>query len=181
MAEWPEILREHGAAVWQTAYRILGNRADADDCLQEACLAALQLQRRKEVHNWRGLLVHLAAARAVDRLRQRRRVPGGYSADWDTVPGPTPPAAQGAEEAELAERLRAAVTLLAPTQAEAFCLHCLEGWSYEEIARHLAVSADAVGVHLHRARKRLRELLADCLEVPPHPRAGMVRPSEEPP
>jgi RNA polymerase sigma-70 factor (ECF subfamily) len=181
MAEWPEILREHGRAVWQTAYRILGNRADADDCLQEACLAALRLDRRQAVQNWRGLLTHLAAARAVDRLRQRRRGPCAHRADWDTLPGPTPSPAQGAEEAELTEQLRAALSLLVPTQAQAFCLHCLEGWSYDEIARHLAVSTEAVGVHLHRARKRLRELLAGCLEVPRHPPAGMVRPSEEPP
>jgi DNA-directed RNA polymerase specialized sigma24 family protein len=33
------------------------------------------------------------------------------------------------------------------------------------MARHLAVSTDAVGVHLHRARKHLRGLLADSLGV----------------
>jgi RNA polymerase sigma-70 factor (ECF subfamily) len=181
MPEWPELLRAHGPAAWRAAYRLLGNRADADDCLQEAFLAALELSRRNDVHNWRALLVHLAAARAVDRLRQRRRGAGGRVADWDTVPGPTPPPSRGAEDAELADRLRAALAHLTPTQAEAFCLHCLEGWSYEEIARHLSTSTDAVGVHLHRARKRLRELLADSLGAPRAPRGGMVGPPKENP
>ena len=52
-------------------------------------------------------------------------------------------------------------------QAEAFSLHCVEDWSYQEIAQHLAVSLDAVGVLLHRARQRLRRLLAAFHESPP--------------
>ncbi|HEV3260031.1 MAG TPA: sigma-70 family RNA polymerase sigma factor [Gemmataceae bacterium] len=179
MPDWQEILRQEGPTAWRTAYRLLGNRADADDCLQEAFLGALEVSRREDVQHWRALLQHLAAVRALDRLRARARGPRGQVADWNTVPDAAPPPSQGAEDAELAECLRAALGRLAPTQAEAFCLHCLEGRSYQEIARHLEVSVDAVGVHLHRARKHLRDLLAASLEVPHAPRAGMAGPSQE--
>jgi RNA polymerase sigma-70 factor, ECF subfamily len=47
------------------------NRADAEECFQEAALAALEFSRRKDVQHWRALLVRLATARAVDRLRRR--------------------------------------------------------------------------------------------------------------
>lgn len=161
MPDWQEILRRDGPAVWQTAYRLLNNRADADECFQEAFLAALEVSRRGAVRNWRGLLQHLAAARAVDRLRQRsRRRSREQAADWNTLAGNEPPPSQSAEDAELAERLRDALARLPAQQAEVFCLHGLQGWSYQEIAEQLSLSLNTVGVLLHRARKRLRELLA---------------------
>jgi RNA polymerase sigma-70 factor (ECF subfamily) len=181
MPDWPEILKVDGPAAWRTAYRLLGNRADADDCLQETFLAAVEISRREEVRHWRGLLQHLAAARALDRLRQRGRGPRGQSADWDSLPGPAPPPSQNAEDAELIEGLRVALARLAPTQAQAFWLHCIEEWSYAEIAKHLKVSIAAVGVHLHRARQQLRQLLADSLGVPSPVRPGMAGPSTEDP
>jgi DNA-directed RNA polymerase specialized sigma24 family protein len=51
-----------------------------------------------------------------------------------------------------------------------FCLHCLEGWSYQDVAGQLGVTVNAVGVLLHRARQRLRAWLADSLNVPEGPR-----------
>jgi RNA polymerase sigma-70 factor, ECF subfamily len=55
MPDWQEILSRDGGAVWQTAYRYVGNRADADECFQEAFLAAFELSRRQEIQNWRAL------------------------------------------------------------------------------------------------------------------------------
>ena len=43
MSDWQDILSRDGSAVWQTAYRYLGNRADTDECFQEAFLAAFAL------------------------------------------------------------------------------------------------------------------------------------------
>src|SRR5689334_13187694 len=106
MPDWQEILRRDGPAVWQTAYRLLNNPADADECFQEAFLAALEVSRRETVRNWRALLQRLAAVRAVDRLRERcRRRAREQTADWDTLPGTAPSPSQVAEEAELAQRL----------------------------------------------------------------------------
>src|SRR3954451_16250657 len=73
MPDWEEVLSRDGPAVWRTAYRLLGNPADADECFQEAFLDALKVSRRVAVLHWRGLLQRLVAARAVDRLRRNRR------------------------------------------------------------------------------------------------------------
>ena len=43
MPDWEAIIREHGPAVWQTAYRLVNDRADADDCMQETFVAAVGL------------------------------------------------------------------------------------------------------------------------------------------
>lgn len=161
MPDWETIVRRDGPVVWRTAYRLLNNRADADECFQETFLSALEVARREDVGNWRALLQRLAAARAVDRLRERcRRRSREESADWNAFAGNEPQPAQNAQEAELAQRLRDALAQIPVQQAEVFSLHGLEGWSYQEIAEQLSLSINSVGVLLHRARKRLRELLA---------------------
>jgi RNA polymerase sigma-70 factor (ECF subfamily) len=161
MPEWEKIVRRDGPVVWRIVYRLLNNRADADECFQETFLAALEVSRREEVGNWCALLQRLATARAVDRLRERcRRRSRESTADWSALTGNEPPPSQGALDAELAQRLRDALAQIPAQQAEVFSLHGVEGWSYQEIAQQLSLSVNSVGVLLHRARKRLRELLA---------------------
>lgn len=161
MADWEEILARDGPPAWRTAFRLLGDRADADECFQDACLAALAVSRREPVRNWRALLRRLAAARAVDLLRARYRGAGRAAMlDGDRLSDPRPTPPEGAQEAELAEELRTALGRIPRRQAEAFCLHCVEDWSYQEIAGHLGVSISSVGVLIYRARERLRGLLA---------------------
>jgi len=166
MIDWEGILARDGPAAWRTAWRVLGNRADADEVLQEAFVCAVEFARKHPVPYWRGLLQRLATARAVDRLRQKVRRRGRE----DPLPHEHPPARDAmppeqAQDAELSAMLRTALADINPEQAEVFCLFHLEGWSYPEIAKHLAVSTDVVGVRLHRARGRLRELLHAINEV----------------
>ena len=61
---------------------------------------------------------------------------------------------------ELSERLRAALAELPPQHSQSFCLRYISGLSYQEISAQMEISIDAVGVNLHRARGRLRELLS---------------------
>ena len=160
MPDWQEILARDGPAAWRTAYRLLGNRADADDCFQEACLAALDVSRRETVQSWRGLLQRMATLRAMDRLRARHRARlNQHLESWEDVPGDSRSPDAMAQETELANGLRLALGQIPAAQAEVFCLHCLEDWSYEEVARQTRMSVSSVGVNLHRARKRLCELL----------------------
>ena len=73
MIDWDELIRREGSAVWRTAYRLVRNQADADECFQETFLAALELSNRQPVHNWPALLQRLATRRAIDRVRTRLR------------------------------------------------------------------------------------------------------------
>jgi len=180
MPDWRAIMARDGPAVWRTAYRILGHRADADDCFQEAFLDALAVSRREPVRDWQALLKRLAAARAIDRLRQRKRRDARREvADCDELGGDDESPSRRAEDAEILARLRSALATIPPKQAEAFCLHYLEGWSYREIASHLAASVDAVGVLLHRARKLLRERLGGPLGAPEATGEGTIAPRKE--
>ena len=123
------------------------------------------------VRSERALLLRIATARAMDRLRARyRRRSREVSAEWAGLPDPGPRPPEAAEAAELSARLRAALATLPARQADAFCLHCLEGWSYQAIAEQMRVSIDAVGVLLHRARAGLRKRLRAIEPGPVRPR-----------
>ena len=165
-ADWPGIVRAYGPVVWRTAYRLLGREADAADCFQDTFVSALDVAAREPVRDWPGLLQRLATARALDQLRRRVRERGRRSAEpdpWEHLPSGESGPVQRAEAAELGERLRVALTGLPPQQGEVFCLRCLNGLSYDEIAAQTRMSIDAVGVNLHRARGKLRELLGSVM------------------
>ncbi|HUS91588.1 MAG TPA: sigma-70 family RNA polymerase sigma factor [Phycisphaerae bacterium] len=168
MADWPTVVSRHGQAAWQTAYRLLGDPDEAADCLQEVLLEALEISRRQRVRHWSALLRHLCTYRAIDRLRRRlRRAEDHWDpAEWTGVPCNDPGPVEQAEAAELSGRLRRAIAQLPPQQATVFCLRCIEELSYRDIARQLGLRTSNVGVLLHRARARLRELLSSAKESP---------------
>ena len=161
MTDWKRIVEQHGGLVWATAFRLVGNGEDAADCFQETFLEAVKISRREPVVDWSALLRHLATVRAIDLLRVRCRHRGRMdaTAGSDGAISREPSPAQEAEAGELAVRLRAALPHLSQDQAAVFCLSCLENLSYQEIGERLGMTANAVGVILHRARHRLRELL----------------------
>ena len=161
MTDWSELAERHGPAVWKAAYRLVGCEADAADVYQEAFLAAVRVERAGAVRNWEALLRHLAVARGLDVLRRRKRE-RRRGRDWAEGEDPPTLAAGPPEEAqrtELADRLRVALGGLPARQAEVFCLRCMEELTYEEIASRLGLRVNAVGVLLHHARRRLREML----------------------
>jgi RNA polymerase sigma-70 factor (ECF subfamily) len=160
--DWPQIVELHGPMVWRIARRLLNHESDAADCFQRTFVSAWELSRREPIGNWGPLLNRLAHVRALDRLRQRKRetqretmIPDEGAADLKAA---DPLQAAGASE--LAEHLRQALAELDPRQGEVFCLACLEGLSYEEIAEQLRITVNHVGVLLNRARTFLRARLA---------------------
>ena len=161
MTNWDEVIREFGPVVWHTAYRLLGNEPDAADCFQRTFIAAVELAAAEPVRHWPAVLKRLATARALEQLRGRHRqaarlvgLPAELPADG-SVPDPVERACGG----ELAAALRAALSVIDPVQGEVFCLVCLEGLPHQDAAAVLGITANHVGVLLHRARAALRERL----------------------
>jgi RNA polymerase sigma factor (sigma-70 family) len=160
MIDWDDLVCREGPAVWRTAYRLVGNQADADECFQETFLAALELASRQPVRNWPALLQRLATTRAIDRVRSRlRRRRHEEIADVASAAENEHDPSERVENEELVEALRWAVAELPERQAEAFCLHEFADWSFEKIAEQLGTTVNATAVLLHRARKKLQELL----------------------
>jgi RNA polymerase sigma-70 factor (ECF subfamily) len=174
VVDWSHIVQQHGPLVWTTVYRLLRHDADAADCFQRTFLSALVLSRTQTIRNWPGLLQRLGTARALESLRERLRqaqrlrpLPAEVA-----VSSSTPEPDQAAAVSELSDHLRQALAQLEARQAQVFCLACLDGLSYAEIADQLGLSVNHVGVLLNRARLGLRERLRG------HEPAGARRPEE---
>ncbi|OHB59287.1 MAG: hypothetical protein A2167_05650 [Planctomycetes bacterium RBG_13_46_10] len=156
--DWQAVVKKHGPVVWSTAYRLLGNHTDAADCFQEAFVCALEVSRRQYVFNFAALLVRLATARAIDRLRRRMRDSNisPETAGCDDVLSDDIEPYQHIQAKELAEGLREALAQLPQQEAQVFCLRYLNNMSYRQIARQLGIKNSTAGVLLHRARTKLR-------------------------
>ena len=161
MTDWEAVVSQHAETVRRTVHRLVGNDADAWDCVQQAFLEAVAIDRHDTVRNWPALLKRLATVRALDLLRSRyrRREKHDPSVDLRREAGRDPDPVQHAEASELADRLRAALHRLPRRQAEVFCLVCFEQMTTEEVAAQLGASPTAVRMMLSRARRRLQRLL----------------------
>lgn len=167
MDSWQHIVDSHAGLVWQTIRRLIDHEEDAADCFQETFAAAFAASNHQPVRYWSAFLVRIATNQALDRLRsrtrERTRVMHGH--DFGQTASRLPEPAAVAEERELVNRLRHAVTTLPKDQAEAFWLATFESLPHAEIGASLGITANHVGVLLHRARRALHSLLA------PAPRA----------
>jgi RNA polymerase sigma-70 factor (ECF subfamily) len=154
--DWNTIVREHGPAVFRSAWRILGQAADAEDVTQEVFMEAYRLQRRQTVRSWAGLLRRLAVCRALDRVRRRRPI---LSIDGLSLAASNASPELDAVAAELAERLPDAISRLPEREGEVFCLRYFEDFSNQQIGEVLDMQTGAVAVALHKARVKLEGLL----------------------
>lgn len=161
MTDWETVVNENVTSVQQTVYRLVGNHADAWDCIQETFLEAVKINRRETVRNWSALLRHLATARAMDLLRKRSQQRNRYHDNTDPVEivSQEPDPHDHAEARELADHLRVAISQLPRRQAQAFCLTYFEQMTGEEVAEQLGIKPTASRMLLSRARRRLEQLL----------------------
>jgi RNA polymerase sigma-70 factor (ECF subfamily) len=158
-AAYDSLVSQYMRRAFGVAYRLLGNREDAEDLVQETFLAVLQkidtFQRGRAFSPWffrilvnRGLNARKSRAlRTTDALPEDARA-GGASPE------------RAAEQAELRGRLRAAMDGLPERQRVIVELFELEGFAGAEIAEILEISDGTVRWHLHEARKTLRRALA---------------------
>lgn len=163
MIDWPTIVEQHGPDVWRTAYRLLNDRDDANDCYQDTFLKAVEFARRSEVVCWPAVLRRIATARALDQLRRRYRRAGHHDgrALVDEIATTCPPAHAQLQLREEMEQLRQALTELPAEQAEVFWLCEVELVSHSDIAAQLGTTPQHIAVWLHRGKQKLRKLLAE--------------------
>lgn len=152
------LIRTHGDAVWRAIVRVLGSSShDAADVFQQAFVEWSERRRKTAIVDDGAMFKSIAVARAIDAIRRRVRDRGrttSVEADATT----TLDSAE-AEATELLDDLRVALADLPTQQATAFVLTQIEGEPHAAAAEALGVTANHVGVLVHRARATLRERL----------------------
>lgn len=149
-----ELFERHRAALWAAAYRMLGNRADADDVLQEAWLRWSRVDP-SVVADPGAYLFRLVTRQAIDELRRIRARREVYAADGrPDEPTAGSPAERPADA--VAAGLLVVLETLAPTERAVFLLHDVFGFSHAEIAIIVGRTERAVQQMAHRARTHVR-------------------------
>jgi RNA polymerase sigma-70 factor (ECF subfamily) len=157
-----ELYAEHARSVFVAAYRVTGSAEDAEDVLQTVFL---RLARRDELPDLApspGCYLRRAGVNAaldlVRRRARKREFPHDVSEPVDEATASPERTHRGRE---LADRLRSALSEVSPMAGEVFVLSRIEGYGNREIARLVGSTPGSVAVLLHRAGRRLRELLRD--------------------
>ena len=169
---WDQIVREHSARVYRLAYRLTGNRQDAEDLTQETFLRVFRSLSSYTPGTFEGWLHRITTNLFLDQARRQRRIRmEAMGEDAARVPSQDDHGRpeRGYEHANLDSDVQAALDALRPEYRAAVVLCDIEGLSYEEIAVTLGVKLGTVRSRIHRARAQLR----DALE---HRRAEVVAP-----
>lgn len=152
------LVERHMRRAYSVAYRLLGQREDAEDLVQDAFLAALEkIDTFKAGRSFAPWFYRILVNRGLNSRKSRalRRMDALPPEIADASRSPL----RDAERAELREMLTAVLANLPPRQKSIVELFELEGFSSLEIAEVLGLSDGTVRWHLHQARAKLREAL----------------------
>jgi RNA polymerase sigma-70 factor (ECF subfamily) len=159
------LFARNNRALYQTAFRVLGNPEDAEEALQEGLLSAYRnlprFERRSQFSTW---LTRIVINAALMRRRSKRARPA-VSLDDFASEGELPLADRFADDGpnpeqlyagtELGDRMNKKLAEISPLLRTAFWLREIEGLSAEEAANVLGVSRNTLKARLWRARQEL--------------------------
>jgi RNA polymerase sigma-70 factor, ECF subfamily len=159
-AAFAALYRATSAKLFGICLRILGNRPEAEDALQEAYVkvwnrAATFAPGGMSPMGW---MVSVARNQAIDVLRQRRGGHVDIEAAFDLADS-APDAEDTLAAKGDAAKLHACLDGLERKKADAVRLAYLEGWSYIEVAEKLDIPLNTVRTWLRRGLLALRECL----------------------
>ena len=163
------LIEPHLEALFRAGYRLAGNRADAEDLVQDTCIRAFErvteLQESRPIKAW---LLSVLFNRFVDGSRRAERSPIATefvtAIDRSVCPEPSPEERVMNDQSE--EALHRAWLMLEPSQQALLALRA-EGYSSAEISEITEVPIDALYGRLYRARLNLAQHLK-------HPSVGTL-------
>ena len=153
---------QHAPHVDAVVRRLAGDPDLAEDIAQD-----VWIQIFRALPSWRGdakfsTWVHrVAINRALNSLRRTRRLASietGIEEDSAVVE-------QESERSMLAQTIEEATRKLSPGARTVFLLHDVEGFTHEEIATELGITAGGSKSQLFKARAKLRKLLAPLVDT----------------
>lgn len=163
-------------AVYNVAYRIMGEPGTAADATQEAFISAYKAIRRFRGGNFKSWLMRIVTNACYDELRRRKRRPQSsldqIVEDFESTPlllnedDPGPEELQ--QQSELMVAIQHCLDELPDEQRMATILSDVEGYDYNEIANIMSTSLGTVKSRLSRARSKLRDCLQGVWELLPH-------------
>jgi RNA polymerase sigma-70 factor (ECF subfamily) len=155
-----ELVDRYKDLVYGVVYRMTSDRTQVDDLAQEVFLKVHRglpyFRGDAKLSTWIFRIVQNVCSQA----RARRVVDVSLDGESDKGRGYEPGTADAAfGELELRDRLEKAIAQLPENYRLLIAAHYLKGVQYEALAETLDIPLGTVKTHLHRAKRRLRELL----------------------
>lgn len=151
---------ENQRRVFQIAYGVLGNAADAEDVAQETFLRGYKkFASLRDAEKFRAWVNRIAFRLALNRQRgQRRRI--ARDSAWHVAEvGVTVDGEKNAERQVVLSQLRREVEALPQKLRSVLQLSLVEDMEAEEVGSVLGIPAGTVRSRLHRARELLLEAM----------------------
>lgn len=152
-----ELVTRYQTSVFNVCYRILHNRADAEDLAQETFMRAYNRLNTFDIKREFGPWIRRVAANLCLNHLESLKVTYELDDERDADQGRSPEAVT--EVRERSEQIRAALVSLPPHYRVVVELRHYQELSYAEIAKELNIPLSDVKSHLFRARKLLAEKL----------------------
>ncbi|MBI1418555.1 MAG: sigma-70 family RNA polymerase sigma factor [Limimaricola sp.] len=149
------------AKLFGLCLRVLNNRAEAEDALQEVFVKIWRNASRYQVNGLSPMtwLITVTRNHCIDRVRARKAATGDMeeAADLaDAAPGPEAQAIAASEKGRIDDCL----SQLEPDRADAVRRAYLEGDTYDELATRYRVPLNTIRTWLRRSLIKLRECLS---------------------
>ena len=169
-AAFSELMAAHEKRMYAVAFRLCGNHEDAQDCLQDAMLRIYRaISGFKGQSSFATWVYRITTNTCLDELRRRKtRQSTSLDSLLDTGWSPTDDLDTPERHALMSEKRREieqAIASLPDDMRTAIVLRDIQGFAYDEIARMLGANVGTVKSRISRGRERLREKLANSLEL----------------
>lgn len=160
-AAFDEIVSRYQLRLFRFAFRLLGDRSEAEDAVQETFVRVYKAIPAYRPDGYFSSWVYRIALNECRRRHRAHRVTVPLEAVQQTADGPDPE--QSLVTSERNRQLRRAVDALPEHYRIVMVLFYFEEMSVDQISRTIDVSVSAVKVRLHRGRERLATRLRNSL------------------
>ena len=153
---------QHAPHIDAVVRRLVGDPDLAEDIAQEVWIQIFRALPTYRGESQFGTWAHrIAVNRTLNALRRTRRL-GKIETDMEEE---TVAVENGSDRSMLAASIEAAAAKLSPGARTVFLMHDVEGYTHEEIAAELGITAGGSKSQLFKARAKLRRLLAPLMDA----------------
>ncbi len=152
------LYKEYAPWLYRVCLRFLSNPAEAEEAMQDSVMKILtHLDEYKETASFEGWMQRITIHTAIDYIRRQDE-------EWDELPENFQVADEDTTEEEeniqySVEKIKVAMTKLAPGFRVVLSLYLFEGYDMEEIASILHLQQASVRSQYLRGKKKLIEQL----------------------
>ena len=159
-----QLYQQYAEAMFRIAHSLLNNVQDAEDVMQEAFITAFQkIEQYKGEVAFGAWLKKIVINKCLDTIRSKKK--SFFTEDLPMTALSTPEESWELESPVSVEEIKKAILELPDKYRRVLMLYLIEGYTHEEIAQILEITAIASRTQLMRGKQKLKTLLKQQCNV----------------